>query len=181
MRWVFVALFFALVLFEPARAAVFEVEPGLYVASGNFGPTGIIPGVVSYEIVGGGGLIPGQSADPNTGPFYGYGITVAANTGFAEGCFSNQNGSMCGRNVHNQPDFSVFNNGGFINVSDDIFTFGPIVPLDVEIFIGLPDGFTLSAVPEPSTWAMLLIGFAGIGFVSYRRQRQYTFAPIAVI
>jgi hypothetical protein len=26
-----------------------------------------------------------------------------------------------------------------------------------------------SAVPEPSTWAMLLIGFAGIGFVALRR------------
>jgi hypothetical protein len=26
-----------------------------------------------------------------------------------------------------------------------------------------------SAVPEPSTWAMLLIGFAGIGFASYHR------------
>jgi PEP-CTERM motif len=27
-----------------------------------------------------------------------------------------------------------------------------------------------SAVPEPSTWAMLLIGFAGIGFAAYRRR-----------
>jgi hypothetical protein len=26
------------------------------------------------------------------------------------------------------------------------------------------------AVPEPSTWAMLLIGFAGIGAISYRRR-----------
>jgi hypothetical protein len=28
------------------------------------------------------------------------------------------------------------------------------------------------AVPEPSTWAMLLIGFAGIGFMTYRRSRK---------
>ena len=27
------------------------------------------------------------------------------------------------------------------------------------------------AVPEPSTWAMLLIGFAAIGFVAYRKRR----------
>jgi hypothetical protein len=27
-----------------------------------------------------------------------------------------------------------------------------------------------SAVPEPSTWAMLLLGFAGIGFMAYRRK-----------
>jgi hypothetical protein len=26
------------------------------------------------------------------------------------------------------------------------------------------------AVPEPSTWAMLLLGFAGIGFMAYRRK-----------
>jgi hypothetical protein len=28
----------------------------------------------------------------------------------------------------------------------------------------------VAAVPEPSTWAMLLIGFAGIGFAAYRRR-----------
>jgi PEP-CTERM motif len=28
----------------------------------------------------------------------------------------------------------------------------------------------VTAVPEPSTWAMLLIGFAGIGFAGYRRR-----------
>ena len=29
-----------------------------------------------------------------------------------------------------------------------------------------------SAVPEPSTWAMLLIGFGGLGFMAYRRKEQ---------
>jgi hypothetical protein len=29
-----------------------------------------------------------------------------------------------------------------------------------------------SAVPEPSTWAMLLLGFAGVGFMGYRRSRK---------
>jgi hypothetical protein len=29
-----------------------------------------------------------------------------------------------------------------------------------------------SAVPELSSWAMMLIGFAGIGFMAYRRQRK---------
>jgi hypothetical protein len=32
--------------------------------------------------------------------------------------------------------------------------------------------FAVAAVPEPSTWAMLLIGFAGLGFVASRRSRQ---------
>ncbi|MGC2784647.1 MAG: PEP-CTERM sorting domain-containing protein [Roseiarcus sp.] len=31
---------------------------------------------------------------------------------------------------------------------------------------------TYSAVPEPSTWAMLLLGFAGLGFLGYRQARK---------
>ena len=33
--------------------------------------------------------------------------------------------------------------------------------------------FSLSgAVPEPSTWAMMLLGFAGLGFASYRHAKK---------
>jgi hypothetical protein len=28
------------------------------------------------------------------------------------------------------------------------------------------------AVPEPSTWAMMILGFAGVGFMAYRRRNQ---------
>ena len=31
---------------------------------------------------------------------------------------------------------------------------------------------SLSAVPEPSTWAMLMLGFAGVGFMAYRRKSK---------
>jgi uncharacterized protein (TIGR03118 family) len=43
------------------------------------------------------------------------------------------------------------------------FTAGPNVESD-----GL---FGSLAVPEPSTWAMLLLGFAGLGFAAYRRTK----------
>jgi hypothetical protein len=29
---------------------------------------------------------------------------------------------------------------------------------------------TISAVPEPSTWAMMILGFCGVGFMAYRRR-----------
>jgi hypothetical protein len=38
------------------------------------------------------------------------------------------------------------------------------------------DGYTsftlTSAVPEPSTWAMIILGFAGVGFMAYRRRNN---------
>jgi PEP-CTERM motif len=30
----------------------------------------------------------------------------------------------------------------------------------------------VAAVPEPSTWAMMLLGFAGVGFLAYRRKSK---------
>jgi hypothetical protein len=36
--------------------------------------------------------------------------------------------------------------------------------------------FTVTAaVPEPSTWAMMILGFLGLGFVAYRRKNQTAF------
>jgi hypothetical protein len=45
----------------------------------------------------------------------------------------------------------------------------------VELFdnvrVSYDNGVT-AAVPEPTTWAMLLLGFAGIGFMAYRRKSK---------
>ena len=35
-----------------------------------------------------------------------------------------------------------------------------------------PTPTLLTAVPEPSTWAMMILGFAGVGFMAYRRKNQ---------
>ena len=50
-----------------------------------------------------------------------------------------------------------------INNSGDIIGYG--------IYHGGQYGFLLTSVPEPSTWAMLLAGFAGLGFAGYRRAK----------
>jgi len=38
--------------------------------------------------------------------------------------------------------------------------------------MGDANGFSATAVPEPSTWAMMLIGFAGLGFATIRRAKK---------
>ncbi|WOH53753.1 PEPxxWA-CTERM sorting domain-containing protein [Bradyrhizobium sp. sBnM-33] len=45
---------------------------------------------------------------------------------------------------------------GFANIKQIGFGAAPIAP----------------AVPEPTTWAMMLIGFAGVGFIAYRRRSR---------
>jgi PEP-CTERM motif len=39
--------------------------------------------------------------------------------------------------------------------------------------LGTRPGFTnVTPVPEPSTWAMMLIGFAGLGYAGHRASRK---------
>lgn len=37
----------------------------------------------------------------------------------------------------------------------------------------------MTAVPEPSTWAMMGLGFAGLGFAAYRRRAKFGARAIA--
>ena len=56
-------------------------------------------------------------------------------------------------------------NGGFIT--------GGYGGMDTNLFVTGPVEFgVLTAVPEPATWALLLLGFAGIGFMGYRRKSK---------
>jgi len=65
-------------------------------------------------------------------------------------------------------DYHIFGDGSPFSIGtvsgNDIFEIGP-------------GGFgvgtlAVSAVPEPSTWAMMILGFCGIGFMAYRRKQN---------
>ncbi len=43
----------------------------------------------------------------------------------------------------------------------------------LSAFAKIGNGATIAAVPEPATWAMMLIGFGLIGFTMRRRQEHY--------
>jgi PEP-CTERM motif len=71
---------------------------------------------------------------------------------------------------------TVFPPGPFLFTVPEISS-----PLDVSVLLSpaaRDAGFKVffqsdveGTVPEPSTWAMLLLGFAGLGFVAYRKAR----------
>jgi hypothetical protein len=86
---------------------------------------------------------------------------------------------------------------GFIFFIDDVSTFpiattgpaGAFAMLDINniaqrpptisvaTFLPTDDQYrglnvSVTAVPEPSTWAMMILGFAGIGFMAYRRKSK---------
>ncbi len=45
-------------------------------------------------------------------------------------------------------------------------------PLADPGFQGVAQPFTVAAVPEPSTWVMLILGFVGLGFMACRRKSK---------
>lgn len=77
----------------------------------------------------------------------------------------------------------VGNGGVFIDFNNSPFNFtfsggsGTLQVSDLNVSAGQTAGVTghltfTPAVPEPSTWAMMILGFVGVGFMTYRRRTR---------
>lgn len=69
-------------------------------------------------------------------------------------------------NPNNLRSFSQAINGEF-NLSTDPSDVTPKLVFDVSM--------NVSVVPEPSTWAMMILGFLGVGFMAYRKKSALSF------
>jgi hypothetical protein len=66
----------------------------------------------------------------------------------------------------------LFSNGvGFGINPTDTNVFGVVVATPDAAVDYVANGVAVST-PEPSTWAMMVLGFAGVGFVGYRKSRK---------
>lgn len=99
-----------------------------------------------------------------------------------------------GYNPNTQTIFGQLNGGPIVSAlfgirsdpvtsgyGQQIWAFGQADTTNLGTYAGYSDtisGVTIStgAVPEPATWAMMLAGFAGIGFIGYRRNKLATLA-----
>jgi len=70
--------------------------------------------------------------------------------------------------------FLPVNVGDIIEVSANFVANWNTDPLLLQYRGGL-----LSPVPEPSTWAMMILGFAGVGLMAYRHRNRLIHIPKA--
>ena len=66
---------------------------------------------------------------------------------------------------------TIAQDGGLFRI-DSFFDVFIEISLPGTGLSAFPPAIHLVAVPEPSTWAMMLIGFAGLGFAGYRTSRK---------
>jgi hypothetical protein len=84
--------------------------------------------------------------------------------------------------AHNQGDTRFVIGGSLLSISgafanEQLFTiFGPQEALSPAAYLTFE---TVAAVPEPATWAMMILGFAGVGFVAYRRKSKSAAVAVA--
>jgi hypothetical protein len=118
------------------------------------------------------------------------GTVLPAGSGFAVSTYT-ASGTDCDTCFANGPgvisSLNPLANNFLISGLGDYFYIipWPNGPMQIATQLKTPDGYydyyngqfvasnlSVSAVPEPSTWAMMLLGFAGVGFMAYRRRHR---------
>ena len=99
-----------------------------------------------------------------------FGVTPNATyTASISGSVHGNNGKIDYINFDNTPQTFSFAGGTFTLQVFDVspFAVGKSNTIAGEIVLT-----SVAPVPEPATWAMMLLGFAGVGFVAYRRRNH---------
>jgi hypothetical protein len=120
-----------------------------------------------------------------TGDLFSLLITFALPPGSGNGSFTaNLLGSMATFGVGGvqinflNPDQTIAYSGGSFLLHVNNVSFSGSPPVGETVLRQDINGYVLAAVPEPGTWAMMLLGFAGIG-VAMRRRRRPALAQLA--
>jgi outer membrane lipase/esterase len=97
---------------------------------------------------------------------------------------------LAGEGVSTFDIFGLGTSGAFGNVTDacgavagancNTYEFWDGIHPTAAAHMVIADAFVaVATVPEPSTWAMMILGFAGIGFMAYRRRNMTAMLRVA--
>jgi len=98
-----------------------------------------------------------------------HGETFAIEAGGPSSNFGGSSITMCGVNVCGAEGSGVIQ---FSGTYTSLSWTNPVFENYYLITVGDEGRAVTSAVPEPSTWAMMLLGFVGLGFMAYRRKAK---------
>ena len=169
-------IFVGLALLASTSRASAEVVYAPFIEPGGVTTVGTYEGIVSVTVSGAGQALGNTFSDafyllPTAGfpPTH----TVTWNLGFGAPFQDAANFIVGGLPAFNPTNIYSFNLITGFAVPTQLH-FGVID----EIYTDNAGAYTIvitqlaSAVPEPSTWAMMILGFAGIGFMAYRRKSK---------
>jgi outer membrane lipase/esterase len=130
---------------------------------------------VNYTLADVAGLVQTVEANPTA-----YGFTAATvmpgipGSGTGSACVAGLGasgwGQFCGNTTMPNPEFSHLRSANSEETSffsDDQHFSDAGQKIEAEFDFSLLEG----GVPEPSTWAMVILGFLGVGFMAYRRKQ----------
>ena len=175
----------SLIALSPARADIltgnFLIENQLPSASGGtitFTLNG--DGTIAADLVSTAGRIDGfgfNSIGPNRLPELNFSYASTVSSGWGDVYGVQHSGLYVGSGGPTTLTWTIGNVGEFTSVFDALG--GNTSSTDFYMRAGTgtyndwgANAVLTSAVPEPSTWAMMLLGFAGLGFVAYRRKSK---------
>jgi hypothetical protein len=142
----------ALSISDVAITGVFPTDP-----QNHFDPDFTIPHSFGWYPA------PGKVSYDNL--FYAGGLAPITCIGVPQGGYFDDYGVML--TLANGDLVDVYSNGG-----SGPGLYGAVVLVDGVADYKSAGGLSLTAAPEPSTWAMMMLGFAGLGFAGYRKARK---------
>ncbi len=170
----FMSLGAAVVAPEPARATVYNVnwdgEDFDFNAVITTNAGNLVTSITGFVTGPNGGAITGLNTTETQGVTWNW-----DNLFFGTGTHMTNGGILFDAGGHTYNPYSTGplaylnstnNPGGFVNPGNNYL-------------MGDPGVLQVTAVPEASTWAMMILGFAGVGFMAYRRKGQFRLTSAA--
>jgi hypothetical protein len=160
---------FAILSASASNATIYN-----YTGGGSYLGLGVSPPTITFS--------GSFTFDTSTGFATAGSYTTSAPETFATSFFDSHSATVNTQDIENVSHTLVFDlqfnqNDLLAGLTVNVLSNSELYALPSLTNAGFPVSgtFSVAAVPEPPTWAMMILGFAGIGFMAYRRRSMPAF------